>query len=223
MRRRERWSACARRYDICRSRMPATDGVQVVEIDDVIPEAVSGPDRGRDHVGQDGLVLHAASPRGGCDVGDELRRLQPRRVSIQRPERVRAVAADGAAAAAAVLVLREGRRAVQAAAADSPGPVHAERRGRAVPQPARRLLPAALQRALLRQRQRRRHASSSTRRTTRCRSSNRSNTRASSKFTVARQVSPKKGRMVGFDGRHYHASMHPVQSSHRIAIAFSFV
>lgn len=43
------------------------------------------------------------------------------------------------------------------------------------------------------------------------------------KFTVARQVSPKKGRMVGFDGRHYHASMHPTQSSHRIAIAFSFV
>jgi hypothetical protein len=43
------------------------------------------------------------------------------------------------------------------------------------------------------------------------------------KFTVARQVSPKKGRMIGFDGRHYHASMHPMQSSHRIAIAFSFV
>ena len=29
--------------------------------------------------------------------------------------------------------------------------------------------------------------------------------------------------MVGFDGKHYHASMHPKQSSHRIAIAFSFV
>jgi hypothetical protein len=43
------------------------------------------------------------------------------------------------------------------------------------------------------------------------------------KFTVARRVSPKKGRMIGFDGRHYHASMHPMQSSHRIAIAFSFV
>jgi hypothetical protein len=42
-------------------------------------------------------------------------------------------------------------------------------------------------------------------------------------FTVARRVSPKKGRMIGFDGKHYHASMHPVQSSHRIAIAFSFV
>ena len=43
------------------------------------------------------------------------------------------------------------------------------------------------------------------------------------KFTIARQLSPKKGRMIGFDGKHYHASMHPVQSSHRIAIAFSFV
>ena len=29
--------------------------------------------------------------------------------------------------------------------------------------------------------------------------------------------------MIGFDGKHYHASMHPMQSSHRIAIAFSFV
>ena len=43
------------------------------------------------------------------------------------------------------------------------------------------------------------------------------------KFTIARQISPKKGRMIGFDGKHYHASMHPKQSSHRIAIAFSFV
>jgi hypothetical protein len=43
------------------------------------------------------------------------------------------------------------------------------------------------------------------------------------KFTIARRVSPKKGRMIGIDGKHYHASMHPVQSGHRIAIAFSFV
>jgi hypothetical protein len=43
------------------------------------------------------------------------------------------------------------------------------------------------------------------------------------KFTIARQFSPKKGRMIGFDGRTYHASMHPQVSSHRIAIAFSFV
>ena len=43
------------------------------------------------------------------------------------------------------------------------------------------------------------------------------------KFTIARQISPKRGRMIGFDGKQYHASMHPTQSSHRIAIAFSFV
>lgn len=43
------------------------------------------------------------------------------------------------------------------------------------------------------------------------------------KFTIARRISPRRGRMIGFDGRHYHASMHPTQSSHRIAIAFSFV
>jgi hypothetical protein len=43
------------------------------------------------------------------------------------------------------------------------------------------------------------------------------------KFTIARRVAPKRGRMIGFDGRHYHASTHPVQSGHRIAIAFSWV
>ena len=43
------------------------------------------------------------------------------------------------------------------------------------------------------------------------------------KFTVARRISPKKGRMIGFDGRHYHASMHPMRSAARIAIAFSFL
>jgi hypothetical protein len=29
--------------------------------------------------------------------------------------------------------------------------------------------------------------------------------------------------MCGFDGKHYHASMHPMKSSSRIAIAFSFL
>jgi hypothetical protein len=43
------------------------------------------------------------------------------------------------------------------------------------------------------------------------------------KFTIAGQASPKRGRMIGFDGKHYHASMHPKLSPHRIAIAFSFV
>jgi hypothetical protein len=42
------------------------------------------------------------------------------------------------------------------------------------------------------------------------------------KFTIAKRITPKKGKMVGFDGKHYHASMHPTASSHRIAIAFSF-
>ena len=43
------------------------------------------------------------------------------------------------------------------------------------------------------------------------------------RFTIARRISPKKGRIIGFDGKQYHASMHPTESSHRIAIAFSFV
>jgi hypothetical protein len=43
------------------------------------------------------------------------------------------------------------------------------------------------------------------------------------KFTTAHRISPKRGKMIGFDGKHYHASMHPTQSSHRIAIAFSWV
>lgn len=43
------------------------------------------------------------------------------------------------------------------------------------------------------------------------------------RFTVAARVSPKKGRMCSFDGKHYHASMHPMQSSSRIAIAFTFL
>ena len=43
------------------------------------------------------------------------------------------------------------------------------------------------------------------------------------RFTVAKRVSPKKGRMIGFDGKRYHASMHPMQASHRIVIAFSFL
>jgi hypothetical protein len=43
------------------------------------------------------------------------------------------------------------------------------------------------------------------------------------RFTVGRTISPKKGRMIGFDGKHYHASMHPMKSASRIAIAFSFL
>lgn len=43
------------------------------------------------------------------------------------------------------------------------------------------------------------------------------------KFTIAGRVSPKKGTMMCFDGRHYHASMHPMKASKRIAITFNFV
>ena len=42
------------------------------------------------------------------------------------------------------------------------------------------------------------------------------------KFTEARRISPRKGRMVGFDGKHYHASMHPRNHQSRIVITFNF-
>lgn len=42
------------------------------------------------------------------------------------------------------------------------------------------------------------------------------------KFTLSKSISPKKGKMIGFDGKHYHASMHPMKSPSRIAIAFAF-
>jgi hypothetical protein len=45
---------------------------------------------------------------------------------------------------------------------------------------------------------------------------------AQNKFTVARRVTPKKGKVVCFDGRHYHASMHPTKSETRVAITFNF-
>lgn len=43
------------------------------------------------------------------------------------------------------------------------------------------------------------------------------------KFTIAGRVSPQKGKMMSFDGRHYHASMHPTKATKRIAITFNFV
>ncbi len=42
------------------------------------------------------------------------------------------------------------------------------------------------------------------------------------KFRIAERVTPIKGRMIAFDGRHYHASMHPTKASKRIAITFNF-
>ncbi len=43
------------------------------------------------------------------------------------------------------------------------------------------------------------------------------------KFRIAGRVAPVKGTMMAFDGRHYHASMHPNKTSKRIAITFNFV
>jgi hypothetical protein len=43
------------------------------------------------------------------------------------------------------------------------------------------------------------------------------------RFTVRRSISPQKGKMICFDGRHYHASSYPTQASKRIAITFNFV
>jgi hypothetical protein len=42
------------------------------------------------------------------------------------------------------------------------------------------------------------------------------------RFTEKARVTPRKGRMAFFEGRHYHASMHPMKSSHRIVITFNF-
>ncbi|MES1165785.1 MAG: hypothetical protein ABUR63_08510 [Verrucomicrobiota bacterium] len=41
-------------------------------------------------------------------------------------------------------------------------------------------------------------------------------------FTIAHRCPPKKGKMVGFDGKHYHASMHPMNANSRIAVTFNF-
>ena len=44
----------------------------------------------------------------------------------------------------------------------------------------------------------------------------------SGRFTEMARVAPQKGRMVFFEGKHYHASMHPMKSSHRIVVTFNF-
>ena len=43
------------------------------------------------------------------------------------------------------------------------------------------------------------------------------------RFSVAGTVSPKKGKMACFDGRHYHASSYPAAAAKRIAVTFNFV
>ena len=42
------------------------------------------------------------------------------------------------------------------------------------------------------------------------------------KFTEAKRIPPKKGRMVAFDGKHYHSSMHPMTHQSRIVVTFNF-
>jgi len=43
------------------------------------------------------------------------------------------------------------------------------------------------------------------------------------RFTLAGTVPPQKGKMMCFDGRHYHASSYPSRTARRIAITFNFV
>jgi hypothetical protein len=42
------------------------------------------------------------------------------------------------------------------------------------------------------------------------------------KFTELARISPKKGKIAFFDGRHYHASMHPQKHAQRIVVTFDF-
>jgi hypothetical protein len=43
------------------------------------------------------------------------------------------------------------------------------------------------------------------------------------RFTIRRSIAPQRGKMICFDGRHYHASSYPTRASKRIAITFNFV
>jgi hypothetical protein len=42
------------------------------------------------------------------------------------------------------------------------------------------------------------------------------------RFTEHVRISPRKGKMAFFDGRQYHASMHPKAHSHRMVVTFNF-
>ena len=42
------------------------------------------------------------------------------------------------------------------------------------------------------------------------------------RFTELGRFEPRKGRMISFDGRHYHASMHPRAHESRIVVTFNF-
>lgn len=42
------------------------------------------------------------------------------------------------------------------------------------------------------------------------------------RFTELKRITPRRGKMAYFDGKHYHASMHPMQHASRIVITFNF-
>ena len=43
------------------------------------------------------------------------------------------------------------------------------------------------------------------------------------RFRISRSIAPQKGKMIGFDGRHYHASSYPTRASKRIVVTYNFV
>jgi hypothetical protein len=43
------------------------------------------------------------------------------------------------------------------------------------------------------------------------------------RFRIHRAITPQRGKMICFDGRHYHASSYPTRASKRIAVTFNFV
>ena len=188
--------------------MPTSDAVRVIEIDDVIPKLYQ--DQIETEATSDTMAWFFSRESGRrVDGRDQLRRLQPRRVPIQQRDRVLAVAADGVAAAAAVHVLRQGRRAVQAAAADPSGHVHAERRRAAL---------TTTRTSTSTCRTTTRSTTSTTATATRSSSTRlrRGVARALGRIRARAQVHDRaadlrrrRGQMIGFDGKHYHASMHP--------------
>lgn len=42
------------------------------------------------------------------------------------------------------------------------------------------------------------------------------------RFRESKRIAPKKGRMAFFDGKHYHASMHPMKHAARTVVTFDF-
>jgi hypothetical protein len=42
------------------------------------------------------------------------------------------------------------------------------------------------------------------------------------RFTELKRIPPRRGKMAYFDGKHYHASMHPMRHASRIVITFNF-